>query len=47
MFIFKYLAKVFPFHIESWPEWDSNPGPRAYRAHAVTTDLSGGMIRRA
>ena len=26
-------AKVFRFHIESWPEWDSNPRPRAYRAH--------------
>ena len=23
------------FYIESWPEWDSNPRPRAYRAHAL------------
>ena len=23
------------FSIESWPEWDSNPRPRAYRAHAL------------
>ena len=27
------------FHIESWPEWDSNPRPRAYRAHALNTEL--------
>ena len=26
---------VFPFYIESWPGWDSNPRPRAYRAHAL------------
>ena len=33
-------AKIFPFHIDSWPEWDSNPWPCAYRAHALTTELS-------
>ena len=37
---YSYWAKVFRFHIESWPEWDSNPRPRAYRAHALTTELS-------
>ena len=26
--------------IESWPEWDTKPRPRAYRAHALTTELS-------
>ena len=26
---------VFRFYIESSPEWDSNPRPRAYRAHAL------------
>ena len=25
------------FHTESWPEWDSSPQPRAYRAHALTS----------
>ena len=25
----------FRFYIESWPEWDWNPRPRAYRAHAL------------
>ena len=38
---YSFWAKVFRFHIESWPEWDSNPRPRAYRAHALTTELSG------
>ena len=40
-------AKVFRFHIESWPEWDSNPRPCAYRAHALTTELSGRTMRCA
>ena len=42
-----FCAKVFRFHIESWPEWDLNPRPRAYGAHALTTELSGRMIRCA
>ena len=25
----------YRFYIESWPEWDSNPRPGAYRAHAL------------
>ena len=29
------LRKVFRFYIESWPEWDSDPRPRAYRAHTL------------
>ena len=39
--------RFFRFHIESWPEWDSNPRPRAYRAHALTTELSGRTMRCA
>ena len=30
------------FHIESWSEWD--PQPCAYRAHALTTEISGQTI---
>ena len=33
--------------MESWSEWDSNPRPRAYRAHALTTELSGQTVRCA
>ena len=33
---YSYWAKVFWFHIESWPEWDSKPQPRAYRAHSLS-----------
>ena len=36
MYIYRERAKVFRFHIESWPEWDSNPRPRANRADALT-----------
>ena len=25
--------------ITGWPEWESNPRPRAYRAHRLTTEL--------
>ena len=32
---YSFWAKVFRFYIESWPEWDSNPRPHAYRAHAL------------
>ena len=42
-----FSAKVFRFHIESWPEWDSNLRPRAYRAHTLTTELSGRTMRCA
>ena len=38
---------VFRFHIESWLEWDPNPQPCAYRAHAITTELSGRTMRCA
>ena len=38
---YSFLGKVFRFHIESWPKWDSNPRPRTYRTHALTTELSG------
>ena len=30
-----FELRFFGFYIESWPEWDSNPRPRAYRAHAL------------
>ena len=32
---YSFGAKVFRFYIESWPERDSNPRPRAYRARAL------------
>ena len=38
---YSFRAKVLRFHIKSWPEWDSNPRPRAYRAVTLTTELSG------
>ena len=44
---YSFWAKVFQFDIESWPEWDSNPQPRAYHAHALTTELSGRTVRCA
>ena len=47
VFILRFWAKVFWFHIESWSEWDSNPWPHAYCAHALITELSGWMIRCA
>ena len=34
-------------YIESCPKWDSNPQPRAYHAHALTTELSGQTMRCA
>ena len=39
--------RFFGFHIESWPEWDSNPRPRAYRAHTLITELSDRTMRCA
>ena len=42
-----FWAKAFRFHIESWPEWDSDPQPRAYCTHPLTTELSGQTIRCA
>ena len=41
IYIYIYIAKVFRLHIESWPEWDSNPRPCAYCAHALTTETTG------
>ena len=43
--VFILSFKLFRFHIESWTEWDSNPQHGAYRAHALTTELSGGTMR--
>ena len=42
-----FELRFFDFHLGSWPEWDSNPQPRAYRAHALTTEISGQTMRRA
>ena len=36
-----FWAKVFRFHIERWPEWDSYPLSCTFCAHALTTELSG------
>ena len=44
---YSFLAKIFLFHIESWPEWDSNQQPPAHHAHALTTELSGRTTRCA
>ena len=35
---------VLLLNIQSWPEWNSNPQPRAYRENALTTELSGRTI---
>ena len=37
---------LYGIHIGSWPEWYSHPS-RAYRAHALTTELLGRMMRCA
>ena len=42
-----FELRCFRFHIESWPEWDLNPQPRSYCAHALTTELSGQMMKCA
>ena len=39
--------KTLRLLVQSWPEWDSKPQPCAYRAHALTTEISGRTIRRA
>ena len=44
---YAFWAKVFWFHIESRPEWDSNPWPCAYGVHALTSEFSGWTIRCA
>ena len=36
LYIFIY---IHTFHTESWPLWDSNPQPHAYREHALTTEI--------
>ena len=41
IYIIHFELRFFDFHVKSWPEWDSNPRPCAYRAHALTTELSG------
>ena len=42
------LSKGFRFYIESWPEWDPNRRPGAYRDRThVTAELSGRTIRCA
>ena len=40
-----FRDKVSPFHVESWTQWDSNPRPRAYRSHTLTTELSGRTLK--
>ena len=42
LYVYMYYMYIYMrFHIESWPEWDLNSQPRAYHAHALTTELSG------
>ena len=45
-YMYIYELKFFD-SIESWPELFSNPRPRAYRAYAITTELSGRTMRSA
>ena len=47
MYVCVYVCGIHfePRFFES--EWDSNLRPRAYRAHALTTELSGQIMRRA
>ena len=48
MYVYVYMyMKVFRFHIEIWPEWDSNPRPCAYSAYALIIELSGRTMRCA
>ena len=47
IYIYIWYSFSLRFHIESWPEWDSNPRPRAYHAHVLTTELSGQTMRCA
>ena len=39
--------KTMRILVQNWPEWNSKPQPCAYRAHALTTEISGRTIRRA
>ena len=45
--VFILVFKVLRVHIESCPEWDSNPRPCAYRAHSPATELSGRTMKCA
>ena len=45
IYTYSFWAKAFQFHIESWPLRESNPRPRTYRAHALTTQLSTRTMR--
>ena len=44
---YSFWAKVFLFHIECWPEWDSNQWPCAYHAATLVTDLPGQTMKHA
>ena len=36
-----FELRFLRFHVESWSKWDLNPQPRAFCAHALTTEVSG------
>ena len=42
-----YIGEHLYIYTYSWPEWDPSPRLRAYRAHALTTELSGRTMRCA
>ena len=46
MMIYIYIY-IYIYISESWLEWDSNPRPRAYRAHDLTSELSDRTMRCA
>ena len=33
---YSFIADVFLYRIENWPEWDSNPQPRACCLHSLS-----------
>ena len=42
-----FELRFLQFYIKSWSEWDLNPQPHAYCAHALTTELSAQKMRCA
>ena len=45
--IYVYILQFYNYIPFYKPEWDSNPQPHAYHAHALTTELSGQTMRCA
>ena len=48
IYIYIYYYIYILLYIECWlEEWYSHSRPRVYRAHVITTELSGRMMRSA